>query len=228
MRYATGKLKREKGADRLLFFMYVENNFSLHKIIVAPLIKCRHNTFISSGELNELGIKKMYAIIKKDKSAYFAGFSKSGKTLWTTDKNKAWTETKNAAACQARLISDEKVQFKPVFIEKVEVKKEIITIETPVITKEKNDTVESAKTETQKAVESKIKVMQKIELEVQKGNYGWIKNRNMRAKLTEKHNETIRKEIDKINKQLAGMRSKKEQDKRSLYHAKTLLELQVI
>jgi len=170
----------------------------------------------------------MYAIIKNDKSAYFAGFSESGKTLWTTDKNKAWTETKNAAACQARFISDEKVQFKPVFIEKLEKKKGKIIIEAPVITEEKNDTVGAEKTETQKAIESKINVMQKIELKVQKGNYGWIKNRNMRAKLVEKHNDTINREIDKINKQLAGMRSKKEQEKRSLYHAKTLLELQVI
>lgn len=170
----------------------------------------------------------MYAIIKKDKSAYFAGFSKSGKTLWTADKNKAWTETKSSAACQARLISDEKVQFKPVFIEKVEAKEEIIIIETPVITEEKNDTVDTEKTETQKAIESKIKAMKNIELEVQKVNYGWIKNRNMRKKLAAKHNDSIFCEIDKINKQLARMRSKKEQEKRSLYHAKTLLELQVI
>ena len=166
----------------------------------------------------------MYAIIKKDKSAYFAGFNANGKTLWTANVNKAWTDTNKMATCQARLISDEKVQLKPVFVEQVK-EESIIVIETPVITKESNDVIEAVKAETQKAIDSKVEVMQKIELEVQKGNHGWVKNRNLRAKLAAKHNSTIQIEIDNINSKLAAMRSAREQDKRGLYHAKTLLTL---
>lgn len=54
----------------------------------------------------------MYSIITKDKSAYFAGFTKTGKVRITKDVRKAWKETLQMARVQSRMLDG--FQFKPV------------------------------------------------------------------------------------------------------------------
>ena len=54
----------------------------------------------------------MYSIITKDQSAYFAGFTKTGKAKTTKIASKAWKESLQMAKVQARMLDG--FQFKPV------------------------------------------------------------------------------------------------------------------
>ena len=58
----------------------------------------------------------MFGIIKKDKSAYFAGFTATGKSKWTKLQSKAWKDNRKMASCQASLLkmNGSDVQLKPV------------------------------------------------------------------------------------------------------------------
>ena len=58
----------------------------------------------------------MFGITTKDKSAYFAGFTATGKAKWTSNKAKAWSDSRAMAACQSSLLkaNGESVQLKPV------------------------------------------------------------------------------------------------------------------
>ena len=60
----------------------------------------------------------MYSIIKKDKSAYFAGFTKTGKARFTQDVKKAYSATLREAKTQAGLLHmfGNDVQQKPVLL----------------------------------------------------------------------------------------------------------------
>lgn len=171
----------------------------------------------------------MYAIIKKDKSAYFAGFSKSGKALWVKNKSKAWTSTKTMAACQSRMLkdSDSNVQLKPVFLDEVDNEQKVDQVISEVIAKvEENDSKE--KSEVELAIELKTEVMKSIDKIVLSTKGTWVKHRNLRAKLTKQHNDEVKKKIEEIDIQIAKMRSMSNQDKREIYKNKALLSLMVI
>lgn len=171
----------------------------------------------------------MYAIIKKDKSSYFAGFSESGKALWTTNKNKAWTSTKVMASCQSNLLkdNDSNVQLKPVFLENID--------NEPVAEKVIETVIEKAeevsgkdKSEVELAIELKTEVMKSIDKIVLSTKGTWVKHRNLRAKLTKQHNDALKKMIEEVDIEIAKMRSMTNQDKREIYKKKALLSIMVI
>lgn len=171
----------------------------------------------------------MYAIIKKDKSAYFAGFSKSGKALWTASKNKAWTNTKAMAACQSSLLkdNDSNVQLKPVFLENIN--------NEPVVEKVIDKAIEKAekvsdkeKSEVELAIELKVEVMKSIDKIVLSTKGTWVKHRNLRAKLIKQHNDALKKMIEEVDIEIAKMRSMSNQDKREIYKKKALFSMMVI
>lgn len=171
----------------------------------------------------------MYAIIKKDKTAYFAGFSKSGKVLWTLNASKAWTDTKSMAACQAQLLkgNDSNVQLKPVFLDGVNNEQEVkeVITDAPAKTEEVNN---KEKSEIELAIELKTEAMESIDKVVASTKGTWVKHRNLRVKLTNKHNEEIKKKIEEVDAQIAKMRSMSNQDKRGLYKKKALLSMVII
>lgn len=78
------------------------------------------------------------------------------------------------------------------------------------------------------AIEAKEVAIKEIDKKVFSVKGTWVKHRNLRKKLNAQHNEFINGAIDEINKKIRLMVGHKEHEKRGIYHAKTILQLQVI
>ena len=93
---------------------------------------------------------------------------------------------------------------------------------------EEVEVVEVEKVTIKQAIEAKELAIKEIDKKVFSVKGTWVKHRNLRKKLNSQHNEFINGAIEEINKKVRLMVGIKEQEKRGLYHAKTVLELQVI